>query len=98
MRQWADGSQYTGQFLDGEMHGAGHLIRADGERYEGGWKRNQRCGQGVLVAPDGSRYEGAWEEHRLNGHGTLEVRRSSLSRFLLIISPLPCRLHPVDSC
>ena len=30
MKRWNDGTLYTGEFLDGEMHGQGLLLRADG--------------------------------------------------------------------
>ena len=36
--------QYTGQILDGQMHGRGALIYPNGERYEGAWVYGRRHG------------------------------------------------------
>jgi len=50
--------QYTGQILDGQMHGKGNLIYPNGERYEGNWLHGKRHGFGVYHYLDGGRYEG----------------------------------------
>ena len=36
--------QYTGQIMDGQMHGRGALIYPNGERYDGSWVHGKRHG------------------------------------------------------
>ncbi len=48
---------YTGQLVNGLMHGQGTATYADGSRYEGGWKDDKKHGQGTATYPDGSGYE-----------------------------------------
>ena len=33
--KWKDGRQYTGEWLNGNMHGYGNYVWADGKVYEG---------------------------------------------------------------
>jgi radial spoke head protein 1 len=37
---WPDGSVYTGQFTNDEIHGQGVYFFVDGRTYSGEWKNN----------------------------------------------------------
>ena len=47
--------QYTGQILDGQMHGRGALIYPNGERYEGAWVYGRRHGCVSILRAGGHR-------------------------------------------
>ena len=66
----ADGSQYFGEFRDGQYHGQGTAKLPDGENYVGEFKRGKRDGQGVATFPDGRKYVGQWRNDNANGQGT----------------------------
>jgi hypothetical protein len=56
----ADGSTYSGTFLNGRFHGKGIYTWPDGSRYEGTWADGIPEGPGRLTRFDGSVLEGAW--------------------------------------
>ena len=60
--RFADGSYYTGSFLEGKMHGIGsYFWAATGHRYEGEYSDNFRNGQGKYFY-DATRFkEGIWK-------------------------------------
>ena len=53
--------QYSGQILDGQMHGKGRLVYENGEIYAGDWLRGKRHGRGEYTYNDGTKFEGVWE-------------------------------------
>ena len=59
--------QYSGQILDGQMHGKGRLVYDNGEVYSGDWVRGKRHGRGEYVYNDGTKFEGHWDNDRING-------------------------------
>ncbi len=62
-----DGSwAYQGTFVDGVLHGRGHLSN-DYYEYVGGFDRGEYHGPGSLTCLDGKRFEGNFERGRLNG-------------------------------
>jgi len=62
---WGDGSQYKGEYVDGEIHGKGKYSWPDGSYYEGGWKKGVRSGYGVYMSEKGARKAGSWENDKL---------------------------------
>ncbi len=60
---------YTGQLVNGVMHGQGTAIYASGHRYEGGWKDGKRHGQGTFTSSNG-RYEAGWKDDLFHGQYT----------------------------
>lgn len=61
---------YTGELVDGLMHGQGKLVWNSGRTYEGSWAGGQMDGWGVMTWEDGSWYEGEWKDGERNGQGT----------------------------
>lgn len=57
---YADGSQYEGNWKNGQKHGQGVYIFANGARYEGELKENNMHGHGSFVYPSSSgvRFDG----------------------------------------
>lgn len=50
------GATYSGQFLQGEMHGQGLLRKTSGEQYEGSWVNGKKEGACVCSVA-GSQYD-----------------------------------------
>ncbi|KAG7268171.1 LOW QUALITY PROTEIN: hypothetical protein CRUP_025415 [Coryphaenoides rupestris] len=54
-QQWADGSAYEGEYVNGLKHGAGRLTWRNGECYVGSFHRDYRHGDGAYCWPSGHR-------------------------------------------
>jgi hypothetical protein len=67
----ADGTVYTGDFVDGLRSGKGVTVFPDGKRYEGEFESNYWNGKGVLTWPNGDRYEGDFLRGSQTGKGVL---------------------------
>ena len=68
----ADGSRYTGEFVNDKREGKGKLLASNGKTiYEGSWQNDEINGQGQLWYADRSRYEGELKAGRRNGYGKL---------------------------
>ncbi len=66
-----DGSEYSGEFHNGKMHGQGTYVYAGrGEKYAGEWRNGVISGQGTYYYRSGNRYEGEWRNGRKHGQGT----------------------------
>lgn len=66
----ADGTVYTGQWLDGQRSGYGEQTWDGGESwYRGQWEQDQRSGYGETSVRHGMRYRGQWRANRPNGFG-----------------------------
>ena len=61
-KKWPDGQQYTGSWVNGNMHGQGTYTWPDGARYTGSWVNDKKQGQGSFIWPDGTRLEGTWQD------------------------------------
>ncbi len=59
---YADGSEYQGEWQDGKRHGKGILISPEGDRYEGQFENNFAHGEGIYTWGDGVRSEGEFRE------------------------------------
>ena len=72
---YSDGSEYFGEWKDGERHGQGTLTWADGHEYDGDkyvgeWKDDNRNGLGTYIWANGDKYVGA-KDNKVNGQGTI---------------------------
>jgi len=68
---YADGSEYQGEWQDGKRHGTGTYISPTGTRYEGEWENDGASGHGVCHYADGMKYDGQFESGERHGKGVL---------------------------
>jgi hypothetical protein len=68
---YADGSEYQGEWQDGKRHGTGTYISPTGTRYEGEWENDEASGHGVCHYADGMKYDGQFESGERHGKGIL---------------------------
>ena len=68
---YADGSEYQGEWQDGKRHGIGTYISPTGTRYEGEWENDGASGHGVCHYADGMKYDGQFENGERHGKGVL---------------------------
>ena len=68
---YADGSEYQGEWLDGKRHGTGTYISPTGTKYEGEWENDGASGHGVCHYADGMKYDGQFENGERHGKGVL---------------------------
>ena len=61
--------QYTGQIVEGLMHGRGRLTYDENHYYDGDWVKGKRHGRGIYLNND-TKYEGTFDNDRINGVGT----------------------------
>ena len=59
---WEHGSNFKGEFRNGEKHGFGVYKYPDGVIYEGFWKFGKRHGKGTLKYVDGKTKSGNFED------------------------------------
>ena len=63
------GSSYTGEWLDGLMHGTGRLTLSNGSVYEGQLQGSLYHGHGTFRSCHGYTYEGEWRDGQMHGQG-----------------------------
>ena len=68
---YADGSEYQGEWQEGKRHGVGTYISPTGTRYEGEWENDGASGHGVCHYADGMKYDGEFESGERHGKGIL---------------------------
>jgi hypothetical protein len=66
---FADGSEYVGQWRQGLMDGAGTRRFPNGDIYMGPYVSGQRRGQGRFYFSNGDMYVGSWERDCMMGFG-----------------------------
>lgn len=64
---YSDGSKYTGNIVNGRIHGLGIYIWPSGAKYIGEFKDNMKHGRGIYVWPNGDKYVGDYREDRASG-------------------------------
>ena len=69
--KFRDGSTYTGQFLDNNIHGKGIYLWNNGRTYDGHWVKGKMHGNGIFSWPEGRLYNGHYFEDKKHGKGTL---------------------------
>ena len=62
---------YTGEFIEGKLHGQGCFKYIEGETYTGEWVEGKRHGFGTFTYRDGSEYVGDWVDGKKDGNGVL---------------------------
>ena len=69
--EYADGSTYYGDWMNGKRHGLGKIVERNGYMYYGWWENDLRHGQGEANYPDGSTYDGDWKYDKNYGMGKI---------------------------
>ena len=67
--RFADGDEYSGEWVAGDKSGKGTFRFAGGASYEGEWKAGEQDGSGTMRWPDGDEYEGQWKDGNREGQG-----------------------------
>uniref|UniRef100_K1PSZ0 MORN repeat-containing protein 4 n=1 Tax=Magallana gigas TaxID=29159 RepID=K1PSZ0_MAGGI len=67
--RYPDGSEYTGDWMEGQRHGYGVMKFPDGSQYFGIFDNGLCQGTGVMIFNDKSRYEGEFQNGKFNGYG-----------------------------
>jgi hypothetical protein len=67
--KWEDGTEYDGQWKNGEKHGQGIQHYANGAQYVGQWENGERHGYGKQYYSNGAKYVGGWENGKRHGYG-----------------------------
>lgn len=62
-------SEYTGEWLDNQMHGKGEYKWSDGRKYVGQYVQDQKEGYGEMEWPDGRKYKGYYKDGKQEGIG-----------------------------
>lgn len=68
-RKFSDGSIYSGDFLEGAIHGRGIMTWANGDKYEGTFENNFRTGKGTHTWANGDKYIGEFLKNQRTGKG-----------------------------
>ena len=68
---FADGSAYSGEWIDGKESGQGTMTYPGGGTYIGEWKDGKQNGQGTWKFSSGITATGEWKDGNLNGQGTM---------------------------
>ena len=66
---YANGSNYTGDWVEGRQTGHGVFTWSNGDRYEGQFKDNQKHGTGTQYYASEGNYIGDWVEDKKAGKG-----------------------------
>ena len=64
---YASGSQYIGEWKDGNFHGQGTYNFANGDQYIGEYKDDKRHGQGTYTWVSGTSKKGIWRNNEYIG-------------------------------
>lgn len=67
--EWANGTYYSGEWVNGAMHGTGVMVTSAGDRYEGAWDLNRKHGFGVYTWGNGDSYSGEFRDDVMHGFG-----------------------------
>ncbi len=68
---WEDGTQYTGEWENGQQSGLGTMRWENGDEYTGSWENDLMNGEGTYHWDNGDEYAGEWEHGEQNGLGTM---------------------------
>ena len=67
---------YSGEFLDGEIHGDGEFSTKRGYAYSGSWKNGMKDGHGNESLKKIYSYTGGFSKNRRHGYGTASMESS----------------------
>ena len=68
---FANGDNYTGDWIDDMMTGQGVYTWSSGAKYEGQFKTDRRHGIGTYYFSNGDRYVGNWVDGNMTGQGVM---------------------------
>ena len=68
-KYFANGNQYTGDWINDKMTGHGIFTWPNNSRYEGQFKDGNFNGKGTKYFASGNRYTGDWINDKMAGHG-----------------------------
>ncbi|EDQ88971.1 uncharacterized protein MONBRDRAFT_32553 [Monosiga brevicollis MX1] len=77
---FADGSKYSGEFVEGMNSGYGILTLNDGSKYAGQFSDGKYNGSGVFTKSDGMKYEGQFSDGKVLGGGRVTFPDGSHGR------------------
>ena len=67
---YKDGSNYNGDFFEGEKHGYGtETFPSNQGFYKGNFKEDKKDGEGILELTNGYKYKGSWCNGKREGKG-----------------------------
>lgn len=71
---------YTGDFINGNMHGNGTFVWGSGDRYEGPFRKGKMHGVGgkKITALTGDCFEGVWKKGKAHGWGAKKFGNGDL--------------------
>jgi hypothetical protein len=73
----ADGSYYSGDWVNNKREGSGKFKSSDGSLYIGDWVNNKMDGKGKYTTTDGDIYEGYYKDNMRNGQGVYSYKIGS---------------------
>lgn len=76
---WADGSHYTGNWINHKRFGYGIHTMTNGVIYMGEYEDDLRNGKGELIWPNGYKFVGTWKNGGRKGPGILYLSCEDLS-------------------
>jgi hypothetical protein len=65
----SDNTRYTGDVVNGHMHGRGEIRYGNGDLYIGGVRNDMKHGRGILQYANGDIYEGEFLNDMRHGMG-----------------------------
>lgn len=66
--------RYSGDFVDGRLHGYGSVLDVVGQVWEGFWYEGEMDGEGRHSAPEIGECEGDWVKGELQGKGKIAYK------------------------
>ncbi len=66
--KYSDGSEYTGDWVDGVHQGQG-TMKYDNGTYDGEWQNDKKNGKGTYTWNDGKKYDGEYVDDVRSGNG-----------------------------
>jgi hypothetical protein len=73
----ADGSYYSGDWVNNKREGSGKFKSSEGSLYIGDWVNNKMDGKGKYTTTDGDIYEGYYKDNMRNGQGVYSYKIGS---------------------
>ncbi len=68
---FASGSKYEGEWINGDMTGHGIYYWTNGNKYVGEFRNSSKTGHGIFYWADGDKYDGEWRNDYKTGQGIM---------------------------
>ena len=78
--EYASGSFYEGDMVDGEFHGKGRFYFSNGDKYEGEFVDDMFHGYGEYTYKSGSVYRGFFSRDMFHGIGTFSFEDGAIEK------------------